>query len=122
VTSHISNKGQVMMCDYSLYANAHIHQSPQVDLCSDEASAFAGVCAGSPTGSRGGRRAFLSFRDYGEWESVIIRSVGEGFSPKERLLCRRKGGFLTSPSGSGIFPVWSERDIRQSERLSLSPR
>jgi hypothetical protein len=32
-----------MMCEYSLYANAHIHQPPQVDLYSDEASALAGV-------------------------------------------------------------------------------
>jgi len=38
-TSHISDKGQVMVRYYGLYANAQIHQSLDVDVRSREASA-----------------------------------------------------------------------------------
>ena len=38
VTSHIPDKGQVMVRYYGLYANAQIHPSPDVDIRSREAS------------------------------------------------------------------------------------
>jgi hypothetical protein len=42
VTSHIPDKGQVMVCYYGLYANAKIHPSSGVDLRGREAA--AGSC------------------------------------------------------------------------------
>jgi hypothetical protein len=42
VTSHIPDKGQVMVRYYGLYANAQIHPSPGVDLRGREAA--AGSC------------------------------------------------------------------------------
>jgi hypothetical protein len=40
VTSHIPDKGQVMVRYYGLYANAHIHRSPEASVCGGEASAI----------------------------------------------------------------------------------
>jgi len=40
VTSHIPDKGQVMVRYFGLYANAHIYRSSGVDVCGGEASAL----------------------------------------------------------------------------------
>jgi hypothetical protein len=40
VTSHIPDKGQVMVRYYGLYANAHIYRSSEADVRGGEASAF----------------------------------------------------------------------------------
>jgi hypothetical protein len=40
VTSHIPDKGQVMVRYYGLYANAHIYRSPETDVRGSEASAL----------------------------------------------------------------------------------
>ena len=40
MTSHIPDKGQVMVRDYGLYANAHIYRSPETDVRGGEASAL----------------------------------------------------------------------------------
>jgi hypothetical protein len=39
VMSHIPHKGQVMVRKYGLYANAHLHPSPGVDVRGREAAA-----------------------------------------------------------------------------------
>jgi len=39
VTSHIPDKGQVMVRYYGLYATAHIHRSSEADVCCGEAPA-----------------------------------------------------------------------------------
>jgi hypothetical protein len=48
--------------------------------------------------AEGGGGIFLSFRNHGEREPVIVRPVREGFSPKEPLRGRPEG-CLTSPPG-----------------------
>jgi hypothetical protein len=55
VTSHIPDKGQVMVRYYGLYANAQIHPSPGVDVRRREAA--SGLCprASRPDGGRGER-------------------------------------------------------------------
>jgi hypothetical protein len=40
VTSHIPDKGQVMVRYYGLYANAHIYRSSEADVCGGEAPAL----------------------------------------------------------------------------------
>jgi len=60
VTSLIPGKGQVMVCYYGLYANAHIHRSHEADVCGGEASAVQRLRAGCARGGRGERGLFLS--------------------------------------------------------------
>jgi len=60
VTSHIPDKGQVMVRYYGLYANAHIYQSSEASVCCREAAAFPCLRAGRPAGGRGERGIFLS--------------------------------------------------------------
>jgi hypothetical protein len=55
VTSHIPDKGQVMVRYYGLYANAQIYPSPGVDVRRGKAA--SGICprASRPDGGRGER-------------------------------------------------------------------
>ena len=75
VTSHIPDKGQVMVRYYGLYANARIHPSPGVDVRSREAA--SGLCPrasrpdGSPHGSHEDRKAAASACTHGD---VLIGS------------------------------------------------
>ena len=59
VTSHIPDKGQVMVRYYGLYANAHIHRSHEADVCGGKASAVPRLRAGRAHGGRGERGLFL---------------------------------------------------------------
>jgi hypothetical protein len=60
VTSHIPDKGQVMVRYYGLYANAHIHRSSEADVCGGEAPAVPCFYRDRPDGGRGERGIFLS--------------------------------------------------------------
>jgi hypothetical protein len=54
VTSHIPDKGQVMVRYFGLYANAPIHPSPGVDIRRGEAAAGSCLRAGRADGGRFG--------------------------------------------------------------------
>jgi len=60
VTSHIPDKGQVMVRYYGLYVNAHIYRSLEADVCGGEAPAVPCLRAGRARGGRGERGIFLS--------------------------------------------------------------
>ena len=61
-TSHIPDKGQVMIRYSGLYANPNFHQPPQADLCRSEASAASYRLSGTSDGRRGfGRIFFIIF-------------------------------------------------------------
>jgi len=55
VTSHIPDKGQVMVRYYGLHANAQIHPVPGVDVRGREAASRSCLRAGGPDGGRGER-------------------------------------------------------------------
>ena len=55
VTSHIPDKGQVMVRYYGLHANAQIHPLPGVDVRGREAASRSCLRAGGPDGGRGER-------------------------------------------------------------------
>jgi len=50
VTSHIPDKGQVMVRYYGLYANAHIYRSSEASVCGGEAPAVPCLRAGRARG------------------------------------------------------------------------
>jgi hypothetical protein len=80
VTSHIPDKGQVMVRYYGLYANAHIYRSSEADVCGGEASAVPCLRAGCAHGGRRERGIFLGFDDQ-EGAGVYPLSAGaRGFS------------------------------------------
>jgi hypothetical protein len=54
VTSHIPDKGQVMVRYYGLYANAHIYRSSEADVRGGEAPAVPCFYRGRPDGGRFG--------------------------------------------------------------------
>jgi len=60
VTSHIPDKGQVMVRYYGLYANAHIHGASEADVRGGEAPAVPCFYRGRPDGGRGERGILLS--------------------------------------------------------------
>jgi hypothetical protein len=66
VTSHIPDKGQVMVRYYGLCTYAHIHRSPEADVCGGEASTASCLRAGRARGGRRWRGIFLIIRDLGE--------------------------------------------------------
>jgi len=70
VTSHIPDKGQVMVRYYGLYA--HIYRSPEADVCGGEAPALPCLRAGCAHGGRGKRGIFLIIRDYKERKSIVF--------------------------------------------------
>jgi len=53
VTSHIPDKGQVMVCYCGLYANAPIHPSPGVDVRGRKAASGLCLRAAGPDGGQG---------------------------------------------------------------------
>jgi len=80
VTSHIPDKGQVMVRYYGLYANAHIYRSSEADVRGGEAPAFPCLRAGCPTGGRGERGILLSVLRSGRSGSLLFFSRGGGIS------------------------------------------
>ena len=60
VTSHIPDKGQVMVRYYGLYANARIHGASEADVRGGEAPAVPCFYRGRPDGGRGERGILLS--------------------------------------------------------------
>ena len=78
VTSHIPDKGQVMVRYYGLYANAHIYRSPETDVRGGEASAVPCLRAGCAHGGRGERGLFLiiSFSPEGKVYRLLASSRG----------------------------------------------
>jgi len=72
VTSHIPDKGQVMVRYYGLYVNAHIHRSSEADVCCGEAPAVPCFYRGHPEGRRAERGIFLIIRDHGERASIVF--------------------------------------------------
>jgi hypothetical protein len=80
VTSHIPDKGQVMVRYYGLYANAHIYRSSEADVRGGEAPAVPCLRAGCPTGGRGERGILLRFLRSGRSGSLLFFSRGGGIS------------------------------------------
>jgi hypothetical protein len=78
VTSHIPDKGQVMVRYYGLYANAQIHPSPGVDICRGEAAARPHLRAGCAYGGRGERGLRIEGDAKGGRGTVQVRA---GFRP-----------------------------------------
>ena len=98
VTSHIPDKGQVMVRYYGLYANAHIYRSPEASVCGGEAPTVPCFCAGCAHGGRGERGILISFRDRGGAGVYCFFSrCGEFFS--QYALRVRFSRYLTAPPG-----------------------
>jgi hypothetical protein len=92
VTSHIPDKGQVMVRYYGLYANAQIRPSPGVDVRRREAAARPRLRDSRPGGGRGER----GIRIAAGWEEAEAWLLREAFRPTHRL--SRPPGFETSTS------------------------
>jgi hypothetical protein len=80
VTSHIPDKGQVMVRYYGLYANVHIYRSSEASVCGGEAPAVPCLRAGCPTGGRGERGILLSILRSRRSGSLSSFSRGGGIS------------------------------------------
>ena len=79
VTSHIPDKGQVMVRYYGLYANAHIHRSHEADVCGGKASAVPRLRAGRAHGGRGERGLFLIISFLPEGKVYRLLAGARGF-------------------------------------------
>jgi ribosomal protein S27E len=92
VTSHIPDKGQVMVRYYGLYANAQIHPSLGVDVRGRKAAARLRLRDSRPGGGRGER----GIRIAAGWEKGEPCPLWRRFRPTHRL--SRPPGFETSTS------------------------
>jgi hypothetical protein len=81
VTSHIPDKGQVMVRYHGLYANARIYRSSEADvrgglrlavLMASMRAAVPCFCRSRPAGGGRERGIFLIFRDHEERKSIVL--------------------------------------------------
>jgi len=83
VTSHIPDKGQVMVRYHGLYANANIYRSSQSDVCGGEAPAVPFLRAGRARGGRGAGGVFFMTGDFErDGKSIIFWSISRSFGTK----------------------------------------